>query len=41
LVSANVVDLLGENINDIRKAIEALLHANKELGLEINSDKTK
>jgi hypothetical protein len=41
LVSAKVVDFLGENINNIRKATEAVLHANKVFGLEINSEETK
>jgi hypothetical protein len=30
------INLLGENINVIKKSAEALLDANKEIGLEIN-----
>jgi hypothetical protein len=32
---------LGENINIVKKNAEALLDARKEIGLEVNSEKTK
>jgi hypothetical protein len=40
-VYADDVNLLGENINIIRKNAEAVLDARKEIGLEVNSEKTK
>jgi hypothetical protein len=40
-VYANDVNLLGHNINIIKKSTEALIDAIKEVGLEINAEETK
>jgi hypothetical protein len=38
---ADDVNLLGDNIDTIKKNTGTLIDASKELGLEINVDKTK
>jgi hypothetical protein len=41
LACADNVSILGENMYTIQKNAEALLDAGKEVGLEVNSEKTK
>jgi hypothetical protein len=41
LAYADVVNLLGDNIDTIKKNTETLIDASKEVGLEVNADKTK
>jgi hypothetical protein len=41
LSCADDVNILGDNIDTIQKNKEALLDAGKEVGLEVNSEKTK
>jgi hypothetical protein len=41
LVYADDVNLLGDNIDGIKKNIETLIEAIKEVGLEVNAEKTK
>jgi hypothetical protein len=41
LAYADDVNLLGDNIDSIKKNTETLIDASKEVGLEINVDKTK
>jgi hypothetical protein len=41
LVYADDVNLLGDNIDPIKKNMESLIDASKEVGLEVNTEKTK
>jgi hypothetical protein len=41
LVYADDVNLLGDNIDAIQKNMETLIDASKEVGLEVNTEKTK
>jgi hypothetical protein len=40
LVSADDVNLLGDNTDIIKKSAETLTDASKEVGLEVNTEKT-
>jgi hypothetical protein len=41
LVYADDVNLLGDNMDTVKKNTETLIYANKEVGLEVNTEKTK
>jgi hypothetical protein len=41
LAYADDINILGENIDNIQKSSEILLDTSKEVGLEVNSEKTK
>ena len=41
LVYADDVNMLGENLQTVRENAEIFIKASKEIGLEVNSEKTK
>jgi hypothetical protein len=41
LVYADAINILGGSLHTIKKNTEAFVVANKEIGLEVNADKTK
>jgi hypothetical protein len=40
-VYADSINILGENINAVKKRTEALLEAAKQVSVEVNTEKTK
>jgi hypothetical protein len=40
LTYADDVNIVGENVDNIKKNTESLLGANKEVGLEVNPEKS-
>ena len=41
MVYGDYVNILGESVHNIKENEEALIVASKEIGLEVNADKTK
>jgi hypothetical protein len=41
LAYADDVNLLGDNVDTIKKKTQTLIDASKEVGLEVNTEKTK
>jgi len=41
LVNTDNVNMLGGNVHTVKKSAETLIVASKEIGLEVNADKTK
>jgi len=41
LVYADVVNILGRSVHNIKKKCRSLVVASKEMGLEVNADRTK
>jgi UDP-3-O-acyl-N-acetylglucosamine deacetylase len=41
LVHADDVNLLGDNIDAVKNNTETFIHSSKEVGLEVNAEKTK